>query len=202
MRNPDMKVGMHRWVGLAVAHDGLFACTSAGDMRFFPVAVKGNMNDKDRANGRSVGGNSLECDDSTIVRRELPEPLQSVAFEPPSAPRLFAYGGEEVPLSVWDARKAITPPEATHNNVDDTEKQGAAPSAAAQSEDGELTGKAKKRKRAAENRAKAAELHWGELWRAKNVSRKGRLRERVCRVGPLTSPAFMVPLCFRRGTGN
>lgn len=162
VHNTDMKKGIHRWVGLAVAHDGIFACTSAGDFRFYSIIEEEQARDS---------GESGLAGTTAPVLRELPEPLQHVVFEPPSEPTHFAYGGEEIPLSVWDARQAISPETqmaeaevvsdmrtGSGAGMEDTEEGGKA-----------LSGKMRKRKRAAENRVKARELMWGEIWRAKNL---------------------------------
>jgi hypothetical protein len=112
----------------------------------------------DASSGQAIEGDSQ--------RIELVEPLQALVFEPESDPKYFAYGGEEVPLSVWDIQKARSTPPPSEEPQDFDEEN--------ERETGEgsttLSGKAKKRKRVAEKRAKAKEYKWGEIWRAKNVS--------------------------------
>ncbi|PWN31458.1 uncharacterized protein FA14DRAFT_109437, partial [Meira miltonrushii] len=151
LRNGEMKKGVHRWVGLAVAHDGIFACTSAGDMRFFSI---------DQEEGSKDATLALKGD---CIKREVPEPLQMVTFEPKSDPTHFAYGGEEIPLSVWDARQAIS----SNGETQDGENNENA-SSSSRNTNGSAN-KQRKRKRIMENRAKARELLWGEIWRAKNL---------------------------------
>lgn len=166
LRNAEMKKGVHRWVGLAVAHDGIFACTSAGDMRFFSI---------DQEEGSKDATLAMKGD---CIKRELPEPLQMVSFEPKSDPTHFAYGGEEIPLSVWDARQAIS----SNGEVQDGESNENASSSSRNGSSGTHTvngmeeevdaataNKQRKRKRIMENRAKARELMLGEIWRAKNL---------------------------------
>lgn len=168
LRNMEMKKGVHRWVGLAVAQDGIFACTSAGDLRFFSI---------DQEKGSKDAALTSTGD---YTKRELPEPLQMVTFEPKSDPTHFAYGGEEIPLSVWDARQAISPNEEVQNgNKNETfssssrSTNGTNGSHSVNTMDEEVDGaaanKQRKRKRILENRAKARELMSGEIWRAKNL---------------------------------
>lgn len=170
LRNAEMKKGVHRWVGLAVSHDGIFACTSAGDMRFFSI---------DQEEGSKDATLSLKGD---CIKRELPEPLQMVTFEPKANPTHFAYGGEEIPLSVWDARQAISSIEAPHDGESSENASSSSRNINGSNGTHERNGmeeeeevdaatanKQRKRKRIMENRAKARELLWGEIWRAKNL---------------------------------
>ncbi|UZJ54752.1 hypothetical protein CBS101457_004072 [Exobasidium rhododendri] len=147
-RPNGMRENIHRWVGLAVAPDGIYSCTSAGSFDFTSLdPLKGEI---------------LEENNKHI---ELPEPLQALAFEPESDPKFFAFGGEEVPLSVWDISKARSAPPPSEDEPQDSEgnDEGESDNAPA------LSGKAKKRKRIVEKRAKAKEYKWGEIWRAKNL---------------------------------
>lgn len=167
LRNAEMRKGVHRWVGLAVAHDGIFACTSAGDMRFFSIDQEEGSKD------------AILASKGDYIKRELPEPLQIVTFEPKSNPTHFAYGGEEIPLSVWDARQAISSQEETHDGNSSSpsspSKNTNGPNGTQQINgmdeevDAVTANKQRKRKRIMENRAKARELLWGETWRAKNL---------------------------------
>lgn len=116
----------------------------------------------------------------TVVNVSLPEPLQQLVFEPESDPKFFAFGGEEMPLSVWDAQKAITQPSVdssphtsgSEDNGGDGESGRGHTKQSEQDVDGPPSSKdqAAKRKRVAEGRAKSKEFLWGEVWRAKNVS--------------------------------
>lgn len=123
---------------------GIYSCTSAGSFLFTALET---------ASGRLTEGTSKKI--------ELPEPLMAVAFEPLSNPKYFAYGGEEVPLSVWEISKALsTPPSSPEPEEEDESNEGGS---------SQLSGKQRKRKRAAEKRSKEKDLKWGEIWRARNV---------------------------------
>lgn len=131
------------------------------------------------------GSSASSSSSSTTVRRPLsiasthhltlPEPLQSLVFHPASNPTSFLYGGEEIPLSIWNIETAFsTPPsqaEASDDGYTAPNGEEQTPAAAAGGAGGE-NAKMRKRKRQAEARAKAKELLWGEVWRAKNVSRR------------------------------
>jgi ribosome biogenesis protein NSA1 len=109
--------------------------------------------------------------------QRLPEPLQCCEFEPKSDPRFFAYGGEDVPLSVNDISHFFSSTEENHeddhdvdevkgNGVGDQDEQENGLGASEEAD----SSTSKKRRRAAERKAKAKELMKGEIWRAKNVS--------------------------------
>ncbi|RPD66026.1 hypothetical protein L226DRAFT_608942 [Lentinus tigrinus ALCF2SS1-7] len=108
-----------RFVGLDLKESGAYTCTSNGALRLIKFA------------------------------QDSPEPSSSLATLPmrlcewrlSEDERAFAYGGDEVELSVWDTERAFS-------------QEGAAPTSA--------TTQSKKRKR-------AQELLHGELWRAKNL---------------------------------
>lgn len=122
---------------------GVYSCTSSGAFRFSPFE------------GQSA---------ASPVELELPGPLQHLIFYPPLNPEYFFYGGEEIPLSLWDVEVAMSPAPsgnevAPSDSRDDQDANGVA-----------YSSKMKKRKRQAELKAKAKELMWGEVWRAKNVS--------------------------------
>jgi WD40 repeat protein len=162
LRHDKMKKGIHRWVGLAISKEGVFACTSAGHFRFFRI---GRQADDHVA--------SLEGEDFSV---DLPEPLQQLTFQPQIDPTHFAYGGEEIPLSVWDISQIINksaPDSAGSGNGKEQHGSNGADSSVADEagneDDQGMNSKARKRKRAAENRAKARELLQGEIWRAKNL---------------------------------
>ena len=119
----------------------------------------------------------------SMQRLELPEPLQSLVFYPTQHPTHFTYGGEEIPLSLWDIGTALSPRKDDDGEEEDEEAANgrevyAAPNGEladnSNNNDHAMTtrdnSKQRKRKRQAEARAKAKELLWGEIWRAKNVS--------------------------------
>lgn len=132
-----------------VACSGVYSCTSAGAFRFTPIT----------SDSQNILG--------TPVTLELPGPLQHLTFQPPTNPTRFSYGGEEIPVSLWDISVALSeqPPQNT-----------AADESTESINTENLTGKMKKRKRQAEARAKARELMWGEVWRSRNVSQLTQLR--------------------------
>ncbi|CAO1630457.1 unnamed protein product [Parajaminaea phylloscopi] len=166
--NPKMKAGLQRWVGLAIGSDGVFAATSAGDFAYTRLGPVGQVSDAEAStstSSRPSTSTPRQISVESTQRLELPEPLQSLVFHPQVNPTHFLYGGEEVPLSIWDIGLAFSPQ--TRAGTDD----GDAEAATTHSADVEATGNAKlrKRKRQAEAKAKARELLWGEVWRAKNL---------------------------------
>lgn len=145
------------------SYSGVFACTSSGDFCYFALEEE--------------AGHLILTSEEYLMQK-LPEPLQQLVFEPATNPSLFAYGGEEIPLSVWDVRKAISrPPQAEKSEAGEDGDKFTAPIVT--DERPLHNAKAKKRKRAAELRAKASELMWGEVWRAKNVRRSDELYRRL-----------------------
>ncbi|PWN53550.1 hypothetical protein IE53DRAFT_408591 [Violaceomyces palustris] len=146
VREPRMKAGIERWVGLSVGKSGVYSCTSSGAFRFTSV---------DLSKDEPVTGS---------VAIDLPGPLQQLSFHPVSDPTHFAYGGEEIPLSLWDISIALSPQPARG------ERDPAADDSAEMSAPETGNAKQRKRKRQAAERAKARELMWGEIWRAKNES--------------------------------
>lgn len=145
------------------SHEGIpsciYSCTSAGLISQTKLDI--SSDGKVSRNGGSF--------------RSLPEPLQCCEFEPKSEPRFFAYGGEDVALSVNDVGKFFSPidgdNEESHDENHD-ENHGEADRAGEGDQEGAYQGessKTKKRRRAVERRAKARELMWGEIWRAKNL---------------------------------
>ncbi|KAK7467089.1 hypothetical protein VKT23_004149 [Stygiomarasmius scandens] len=82
---PRLKVGQ-RYVGLAVSDHNVFSCTSNGAIR------------RTRAEDTTE---STEIADTTLV----PTGLLDWKLSPTC--RTFAYGGDEVDLSVWDVEKAL-----------------------------------------------------------------------------------------------
>lgn len=151
----------------APTHSCIYAATSAGD--FTKTVLK---HDSSSASSSTAPANQLLTIEATH-RLSLPEPLQSVVFYPASHPSNFLYGGEEIPLSIWNIDTALSTPPSTQNEANDSETYTAPNGEAAAAATGENS-KMRKRKRQAEARAKAKELLWGEVWRAKNVrARKG-----------------------------
>ncbi|KDN45950.1 hypothetical protein K437DRAFT_294421 [Tilletiaria anomala UBC 951] len=155
IRETRMRPGMERWVGMAVGQGAVYSCTSAGAFRAtFLRAVSDST--------------SLEVAESTELN--FPSPLQDCAFHPAQNPTHFAYGGEEVPLSVWNVKMALSQPteESPVNNGTET-AGGAATPAVANENAAQMTAKERKRKRQAQARSKAKELLHGEVFRAKNL---------------------------------
>ncbi|KAF4576526.1 hypothetical protein EYR36_000876 [Pleurotus pulmonarius] len=110
------------FVGLALSNDVVYSCTSNGALR------------------KTVLPKASSADPTPIHQLvALPSNLHAWRLSPDS--ETFAYGGDEVDLSVWDVEQAFT----DHSNL----KSGNTAS--------------KKRKR-------TAELLPGEIWRANNVS--------------------------------
>lgn len=154
-----MKAGLQRWVGLAVAPHGVYACTSAGDWTLSSITT--------------------EADEAVVQvtpRLALPEPLQSCSFHPSYDPKWFAYGGEEVPLSCWGIEQVISGrSQEAHHQADGEDDESQTTEYTAPNGDEvdttvpTLNSKQRKRKRQVEARAKAKELLPGELWRAKNL---------------------------------
>ncbi|OJT15748.1 WD repeat-containing protein 74 [Trametes pubescens] len=116
---PRLKDGQ-RFVGLANTESGVYSCTSNGALRL-----------------TKPGENSAEPSSSLAVL-----PTRLFEWRLSSDNKTFAYGGDEVELSLWDTEKAFSQP------------QEAAPQNA--------SADTKKRKR-------SDQLLPGELWRAKNV---------------------------------
>lgn len=171
-----MKPGLQRWVGLAVHPRGIVACTSSGAFTFFALAATPAAAEGERKQEQeNTGISHLEAES---IKVDLPGPLQQLTFyhdrqTAKGAPTHFAYGGEEVPLSVWDLAQVLSEApslpqtdklngNSSHQTTTLDEGHG----------DQEATGenaKARKRKRQAEARHKNKELMWGEVWRAKNL---------------------------------
>lgn len=173
IRNTKMKAGIHRWIGLAVCSTGIYAATSAGDFIFTELQPKNTGADQPSSSTPSNLGLARQLSMSPPQRLQLPEPLQSLVFHPPSNPTHFLCGGEEVPLSIWNIRTALSPRVSTAEQQKES-GQYVSPGGelAAESWEAANEGNAKlrKRRRQAEARAKAKELLWGEVWRAKAVS--------------------------------
>lgn len=108
------------------------------------------------------------------IQRDFPEPLQSCIFYPSADPRCLLYGGEEIPLSMWDLEAVISGRLSESASNEEQSQETSTSNAEQESSNGHAEGgnaKMRKRKRQAEARAKAKELLPGEIWRAKNVSK-------------------------------
>ncbi|CBQ73041.1 conserved hypothetical protein [Sporisorium reilianum SRZ2] len=144
-----MKAGIHRFIGLAVGTQGVYSLTSSGVFRFTPITVT------ETATATAEAGEAKVLD-------HLPSPLQHASFYPATNPTRFCYGGEDVPLSLWHIRTALSDQPA--ESVADMSIESI------KTEDlSALNSKQRKRKRQLEAKSKARELVWGEVWRAKNL---------------------------------
>ncbi|PWN93821.1 hypothetical protein FA10DRAFT_32442 [Acaromyces ingoldii] len=177
LNEPRMKPGLQRWVGLAVHSRGIVACASSGAFTFFPLASSYSKEEEEEEEeeAEKVVGQGVELAEAEVVRLELPGPLQQLVFHREGAsedPTHFAYGGEEVPLSLWDLNKALSEapgPENVDGQHGGSEAAGEVVAEDAQAKVAGENAKARKRKRQAEARQKNKELVWGEIWRAKNL---------------------------------
>ncbi len=143
-----MKAGIHRFIGLAVAPEGIYTVISSGVFRFTPITLT--------SDGSTT---SAHLGEAKIIDT-LPSPLQHAHFYPASDPTYFCYGGEDIPLSLWHVATALSDPPATESVAD----------MSVESQDlSGLNSKQRKRKRQLEAKSKARELLWGEVWRAKNL---------------------------------
>lgn len=99
--------------------------------------------------------------DEVAVKWTVPGPLHQVAFYPDNnAPEYFAYGGEQVPLSVWSLSKTLNH-RIDHEFVSSPKETGDDENST------EIT--AGKKRRASSQSGKQKELFFGEIWRAKNL---------------------------------
>lgn len=89
---------------------------------------------------------------------DLPSPLHKLAFYPAEspAPTHFAYGGEQIPLSLWSITQLLVGKREGNAGTNENETQS----------ESNQSGKRKKASQSNKNRA----LLFGEVWRAKNVS--------------------------------
>lgn len=84
-----------------------------------------------------------------------------MAFYPDTnKPRYFAYGGEQVPLSLWSLRKTLER---------DSEPAKTTATKPAEDDDQDAQAAAGKKRRASSQTGKQRDLLPGELWRAKNL---------------------------------
>ncbi|WFC96954.1 hypothetical protein MBRA1_003620 [Malassezia brasiliensis] len=98
--------------------------------------------------------------DNLAIKWTVPSPLHQVTFYPDTnKPRYFAYGGEQVPLSLWSLRKALERDPA----------QEVAASKPAEEEEQDAQAATGKKRRASSQAGKQRDLLPGELWRAKNL---------------------------------
>ncbi|KAI0831196.1 hypothetical protein BC628DRAFT_1500109 [Trametes gibbosa] len=116
---PRLKDGQ-RFVGLASTDSGVYTCTSNGALRL-----------------TNPGQDDAEPSSSLAAL-----PMRLCEWRLSADGKTFAYGGDEVELSLWDTEKAFYRPEGAVSSVTSTDS--------------------KKRKR-------SDELLPGEVWRAKNV---------------------------------
>lgn len=99
--------------------------------------------------------------DSLAVKWTVPSPLHQVAFYPDTnKPRYFAYGGEQVPLSLWSLRKTLER---------DSEPAETTATKPAEDDDQDAQAAAGKKRRASSQTGKQRDQLPGELWRAKNL---------------------------------
>ncbi|KAF8321559.1 hypothetical protein DL93DRAFT_2152166 [Clavulina sp. PMI_390] len=117
-KEPRMKASAS-YIGLGLAESGVYTCTTSGNLRMTPRST------------------------SDSIKATLPMRLCDFQLSPNE--KFFAYGGDEVDLSVWDAEAALSAP---------------APVSAV----GDAAGESKKRKKPSSN-----DLLPGEVWRAKNL---------------------------------
>ncbi|KZS99282.1 hypothetical protein SISNIDRAFT_546080 [Sistotremastrum niveocremeum HHB9708] len=113
----------HRYIRATINEKGAYTCTSSGHVRFVPLA-------------KNIGET-----EETIPSQVTSIPTRLCDFRLSPSGNSFAYGGEEVDLSVWDVDTAFT----------------------ARGSPAETTVAGQKRK------SKSSDLLPGELWRAKNV---------------------------------
>lgn len=99
--------------------------------------------------------------DQISLKWNVRAPLHQVAFYPDTdAPQYFAYGGEQVPLSVWSLPKTL---EACRKGEDPAQQETGEDETSAEIVSG------KKRRPASSNASKQRDLLFGEIWRAKNL---------------------------------
>lgn len=118
---------------------GVYTCTTSGHLRLTKNPFEASNN----------GGD----DDTSFVNASLPMRLCDFHLSPDA--QSFAYGGDEVDLSLWDAEAAFT----------------------ASTSDGKTASELRKRKKPS-----TSDLLPGEVWRAKNVrtlSGQAKLNDRL-----------------------
>ena len=152
VREERMRVGVERWVGLQLTktyvdgtyRSGLVSCTSGGFFRYVPLTELLN------------GETTPEAWASSAITWTVPSPLHHVAFYPPRSdtPTHFAYGGEQVPLSIWSLAKAL-----------ESAQQPVQPEPSEEPSSGHTGSK----RSASSKSSKGRGLLPGELWRAKNL---------------------------------
>ncbi|KAA1469473.1 hypothetical protein DENSPDRAFT_878950 [Dentipellis sp. KUC8613] len=85
-KEPRLKVGQ-RYVGLSVSSRGVYSCTSNGALRLTTLGEDG--------------------DASTSTSHTAVLPMRLATWQLSPDEKTFAYGGDEVELSVWDTEKAF-----------------------------------------------------------------------------------------------
>ncbi|WFD06290.1 hypothetical protein MVES1_001635 [Malassezia vespertilionis] len=153
-----MRVGVERWVNLKITQRGVLSCTSGGFFRYVELAQFLLGHAKENKESISLSSATEEQLDEAAYKWVVPGPLHHVAFYPDTdSPTHFAYGGEQVPLSLWSIKKTL----AQYNKI-------AATDAGQEDQDGaQLV--AEKKRSAASKGGKHRELLFGEVWRAKNL---------------------------------
>lgn len=148
------------YVAFVTDTSGVLSCTSGGKFRYVPLS-RYTLGDTSNEY-KDLKSLSEEQLDEIACKWTVPGPLHHVAFYPETSvtPRYFAYGGEQVPLSVWDLPKALE--YYAHSSEESVPTSGDAIT-----DDAQKTGE--KRRASSGKSGKQRELLPGEVWRAKNL---------------------------------
>ena len=168
------------------ATSGLVSATSSGAFRYLDLSKFAIGKGENDSEGIPLDEATDEQLDAASYKWTVPGPLHQVTFFSATSdtPTHFAYGGEQVPLSLWSITAAIQhvkEPKTTENGGDASKVQENTESAANQG----------KRKKA--SGGKHRELLPGELWRAKNV-RRSRVTQETDAI------SFQMTVCRFRDT--
>ncbi|WFD41392.1 hypothetical protein MPSI1_000019 [Malassezia psittaci] len=157
-----MRVGAERWVGLRITKEGVISCTSGGAFRF--TRLKDLELDFDDLKKRDKKAPALKLTKEDLekisIEWSVTGPLHQVVFYPDTGkPRLFAYGGEHVALSIWDYDKTLEQHSLenrpkNHDSARDSNR-----------EENHATGQ----KRRSPSKKAGSNLLMGEVWRAKSL---------------------------------
>ncbi|CEH15357.1 WD40/YVTN repeat-like-containing domain [Ceraceosorus bombacis] len=167
IKEDRMRAGMERWLALSYSQRHIYSITSAGSLRRTELllapstaVVQDDFSEREiqSSSDNAIAQGAWSLGESTTL--DLPAPLQSATFYPVHEPTHLLMGGEQQALSLWDLKAAFEPTAESDTSLVETERNGNA-------QESGLSAKERKRKRQAENRAKARELLPGELWRAK-----------------------------------
>lgn len=141
----------------------MFCCTSAGAFRFVDLSKFKLTNDENEGSINHIDESEL---DGATTKWSVPGPLYHVAFYPGPGNVLthFAYGGEHVPLSLWDVKNTLD----FYQNGQTQAKGKVHHENQSKTTDDEVS--VGKRKSPSSNSRKMQELRPGEIWRARNVS--------------------------------